>query len=149
MSEKNSGGLTADERAAVKERAKELRAQEKAGKNREAGLKAVLEAIGKLGDDDKALAEGLHRIVTEVAPHLVPKTYYGMPGYANADGKIVVFIQPAGKFKTRYSTVGFEHPAALDDGDMWPTAFALLAITPETEQRLTELVQRAAPAAAS
>lgn len=145
MSEKatTSGGLTADERAAVKERAKELRAQEKAGKNREAGTKAVLEAIAKLDAADKALAEGLHRIVSEVAPDLVPKTYYGMPGYANADGKIVVFIQPAGKFKTRYSTVGFEHPANLDDGDMWPTAFALLAITPQTEKRLSDLVKAA------
>jgi uncharacterized protein YdhG (YjbR/CyaY superfamily) len=138
-----SGGLSADERAAVKERAKELRAQEKAGKSREAGTKAVLDAIAALGDDDKALAEGLHRIVTEVAPGLVPKTYYGMPGYANADGKIVVFLQPAGKFKTRYSTVGFEGPAQLDDGDMWATAFALLAMTPKTEKRLAELVKTA------
>ncbi len=138
-------GLTKEERDAVKERAKELRAQEKAGKNREAGLKAVREAIDALGDDDKALAEGLHDIVTEVAPHLVPKTYYGMPGYANDDGKIVVFLQPAGKFKTRYSTVGFEGPARLDDGDMWATAFALLKLTPATRKTLTELVKRAAP----
>lgn len=138
-----SAGLSADERAAVKERAKELRAQEKAGKNREAGTKAVLDVIAGLGDDDKALAEGLHRIVSEVAPDLVPKTYYGMPGYANADGKIVVFIQPAGKFKTRYATVGFEHPAHLDDGDMWATAFALLAMTPQTEEKLTGLVKAA------
>ncbi len=144
MAEKTtSGGLTADERAAVKQRAKELREQEKAGKNREAGTKSVLEAIAKLDADDKALAEGLHRIVSEVAPDLVPKTYYGMPGYANADGKIVVFLQPAGKFKTRYSTVGFEGPAALDDGDMWATAFALLKITPQTEKKLTELVKTA------
>lgn len=141
-------GLSAEEREAVKQRAKELRAQEKAGKNRAAGEKAVREAIAALGDDDKALAEGLHEIVAEVAPHLVPKTYYGMPGYANSDGRIVVFLQPAGKFKTRYSTVGFEGPAALDDGDMWPTAFALLTLTPTTRKRLTELVRRAAPAEA-
>jgi uncharacterized protein YdhG (YjbR/CyaY superfamily) len=143
MAEKASGGLTADEREAVKQRAKELRAQEKAGKNREAGLKSVMDAIAALGDDDRALAEGLHEVVCEVAPDLVPKTYYGMPGYANADGKIVVFLQPAGKFKTRYSTVGFEGPAKLDDGDMWPTAFALLALTPTTRARLAELVARA------
>lgn len=138
-----SGGLTADEREAVKQRAKELRAQEKAGKNREAGLKSVQEAIAKLDDDDRALAEGLHDIVSEVAPDLMPKTYYGMPGYANADGKIVVFLQPAGKFKTRYSTVGFEGPARLDDGDMWATAFALLKLTPATTKRLTDLVKAA------
>lgn len=139
-------GLSKEERDAVKQRAKELRAQEKAGKSREAGTKAVLEAIAALGDDDKALAQGLHDIVSDVAPHLVPKTYYGMPGYANSDGKIVVFLQPAGKFNTRYSTVGFEGPAALDDGDMWPTAFALLKLTPATKKQLTELVGRAAPA---
>jgi uncharacterized protein YdhG (YjbR/CyaY superfamily) len=143
MAEKASGGLTADEREAVKQRAKELRAQEKAGKNREAGLKSVMDAIAALGDDDRALAEGLHEVVCEVAPDLVPKTYYGMPGYADADGKIVVFLQPAGKFKTRYSTVGFEGPANLDDGDMWPTAFALLTLTPTTRARLAELVARA------
>lgn len=138
-----SEGLSADERAAVKERAKELRAQEKAGKNREAGTKAVLSAIAGLEPDDQVLAKGLHKIVTEVAPDLVPKTYYGMPGYADADGKIVVFIQPAAKFKTRYATVGFEGPARLDDGDMWASAFALLRLTPETEERLTALVKKA------
>lgn len=149
MAEKKSAattseGLSAEERAAVKQRARELREQEKAGKNREAGTKSVLDAISALEPDDKVLAEGLHRIVGEVAPDLVPKTYYGMPGYANADGKIVVFIQPAAKFKTRYSTVGFEGPARLDDGDMWATAFALLRLTPDTEKRLTALVKKAA-----
>lgn len=149
MAEKKSAattseGLSAEERAAVKQRAKELREQEKAGKNREAGTKSVLDAIAALEPDDKVLAEGLHRIVGDVAPDLVPKTYYGMPGYANADGKIVVFIQPAAKFKTRYSTVGFEGTARLDDGDMWATAFALLRLTPETEERLTALVKKAA-----
>lgn len=143
MADKATGGLTADEREAVKQRAKELRAQEKAGKNREAGLKSVMDAIAALSDDDRALAQGLHEVVCEVAPELVPKTYYGMPGYANSDGKIVVFLQPAGKFKTRYSTVGFEGPANLDDGDMWPTAFALLRLTPQTRERLVELVARA------
>jgi uncharacterized protein YdhG (YjbR/CyaY superfamily) len=136
-------GLSQDERDAVKQRAKELRDQERAGKNREAGEKSVREAIDKLSDEDKVLADGFYDIVSEAAPDLVPKTYYGMPGFANADGKIVVFLQPASKFKTRYSTVGFEQPANLDDGDMWPTAFAFLALTPQTKKRLTDLVRTA------
>ncbi len=139
-----SGGLSADEREAVKQRAKELREQEKAGKSRAAGDKAVRDAIAAMEPDDKALAQGLYDVVTEVAPDLVPKTYYGMPGFANAEGKIVVFIQPAKKFKTRYATIGFEDRAALDDGDLWPIGFAARAWTPEVEQRITELVRKAA-----
>ena len=138
-----SGGLSAEERDAVKQRAKELREQEKAGKNRAAGEKAVLEAIAALGAEDKALAEGLYGVVSEVAPELVPKTYYGMPGFANGDGKIVVFMQPAGKFKTRYSTIGFEGPANLDDGDLWPTGFAVLAWTPAVDKKVRDLIARA------
>jgi uncharacterized protein YdhG (YjbR/CyaY superfamily) len=144
MAEKTtSEGLSADERAAVKERAKELRAQEKAGKSREAGLKSVLDAIAKLEPEDKPLAEGLHKVVTEVAPDLVPKTYYGMPGYANAEGKIVVFLQPAKKFKTRYATIGFEDRAQLDDGDFWPIGFAVRAWTTAVEKKVTDLVRTA------
>lgn len=135
-----SDGLSAQEREAVKQRAKELRAQEKAGKNRAAGEKAVLEAIAALEPEDKALAEGLHAVVSEVAPELVPKTYYGMPGYANDEGKIVVFIQPARKFGTRYATIGFEDRAHLDDGDLWPVGFAVRAWTPAVQARVTELV---------
>ena len=138
-----SGGLSAEERDAVKQRAKELREQEKAGKNRAAGEKAVLEAIAQMEPDDRVLAEGLHEVVTEVAPDLVPKTYYGMPAYANAEGKIVVFIQAAGKFKTRYATIGFEDRAALDDGDLWPIGFAVRDWTPAVEQRVSELVRKA------
>jgi uncharacterized protein YdhG (YjbR/CyaY superfamily) len=138
-----SGGLSAEEREAVKQRAKELREQEKAGKNRAAGEKAVLEAIAEMEPDDKVLAEGLHKVVTEVAPDLVPKTYYGMPAYANAEGKIVVFIQAASKFKTRYATIGFEDRAALDDGDLWPIGFAVRNWTPAVEKKLTELVRTA------
>jgi uncharacterized protein YdhG (YjbR/CyaY superfamily) len=138
-----SEGLSQEERDAVKQRAKELREQEKAGKNREAGLQSVLTAIEALEDDDRALAEGLHKVVCDVAPDLVPKTYYGMPGYANAEGKIVLFIQPAQKFKARYATVGFEDRAKLDEGDMWPTSFALRTWTPAVEKRLRELVQKA------
>jgi uncharacterized protein YdhG (YjbR/CyaY superfamily) len=138
-----SGGLSAEERDAVKQRAKELREQEKAGKNRAAGEKAVLDAIAEMEPEDKVLAEGLHEVVTEVAPDLVPKTYYGMPAYANAEGKIVVFIQAASKFKTRYATIGFEDKANLDDGDLWSVGFAVRSWTPQVEQKLTELVRKA------
>ena len=138
-----SGGLSAEERDAVKQRAKELREQEKSGKNRAAGEKAVLDAIAQMEPDDKVLAEGLHEVVTKVAPDLVPKTYYGMPAYANGEGKIVVFIQAASKFKTRYATIGFEDRAALDDGDLWPIGFAVRSWTPVVEQRVTELVRKA------
>ncbi|MDF2575052.1 MAG: hypothetical protein K0S05_1964 [Agromyces sp.] len=138
-----SAGLTQEERDAVKQRAKELREQEKAGKNRAAGEKSVLDAIAQLEPDDKALAEGFYRVVSEVAPDLVPKTYYGMPGFANGDGKIVVFMQPAHKFKTRYATIGFEDRANLDDGDVWPVAFAVRDWTPAVEQKFTELVRTA------
>ena len=139
-----SQGLSADERAAVKQRAKELREQEKAGKNRAAGEQAVREAIEPLEGTDRDIAEGMYRVVTEVAPDLVPKTYYGMPGFANAAGKMVVFMQPAAKFGTRYATVGFDPAANLDDGDFWPTAFAVLAWTPAFEERFTALVRAAA-----
>ena len=138
-----SGGLSAEERDAVKQRAKELREQDKAGKNRAAGEKAVLDAIAQLEPEDKPLAEGFYKVVTEVAPDLLPKTYYGMPGFANAEGKIIVFIQPAKKFKTRYATIGFEDRAKLDDGDLWSVAFAIRSWTPEVKQRLTELVRKA------
>ena len=138
-----SGGLSEFEREAVKQRAKELREQEKAGKNRAAGEKLLLEAIAELEPEDKVLAEGLYKVVNEVAPDLMPKTYYGMPGYANAEGKMVVFIQPAKKFKTRYATLGFEDKANLDDGDMWPTAFAVRSWSPAVEQKVTDLVRKA------
>jgi uncharacterized protein YdhG (YjbR/CyaY superfamily) len=139
-----SGTLSDIERQAVKNRAAELRAQEKAGKDRAAGLAALEEAIAQLDGLDKELAAGVHRIVSETAPHLMPKTYYGFVAYANADGKVVCFFKPSSKFKVRYATFEFEAPAALDDGDMWPTAFALTALTPETEKRIADLVKRAA-----
>ena len=138
-----SGGLSKEERDAVKQRAKELRDQEKAGKNRAAGDKAVLDAIAEMEPADKSLAEGLYKVVTEVAPDLVPKTYYGMPGFANAEGKIVVFIQAAAKFKTRYATIGFEDRANLDDGDLWPIGFAVRNWTPAVEAKIAELVRKA------
>jgi uncharacterized protein YdhG (YjbR/CyaY superfamily) len=139
----DSTGLSKDERDAVKQRAKELREQEKAGKNRAAGEKLLLEAIAALEPEDKVLAEGLYKVVNEVAPELMPKTYYGMPGYANAEGKMVVFIQPAKKFKTRYATLGFEDKANLDDGEMWPVGFAVRNWTPAVEKKVTELVRKA------
>ncbi|HWM15758.1 MAG TPA: hypothetical protein VNP97_04145 [Microbacterium sp.] len=138
-----SAGLSAEERDAVKQRAKELREQEKAGKSRAAGDKAVRDAIADLEPEDKVLAEGLYKVVSEVAPDLVPKTYYGMPGFANADGKIVVFIQPAKKFKTRYATIGFEDKAGLDNGDMWSVGFAVRNWTPAVEKKFAELVRKA------
>lgn len=143
MAEKTAG-LSKDERDAVKQRAAELRAEEKAGKTRAAGEKAVREAIAALPDEDRALAEGIDRIVNEVAPHLVPKTWYGFPSYADADGKIVVFFKAASKFTTRYATLGFEETAQLDDGDMWVTSFALLTLTPKTEKTIAEYIRRAA-----
>jgi len=143
MAKTTSDGLSKEERDAVKQRAKELREQEKAGKNRAAGEKAVREAIAGLEPEDRELAEGLYRVVSEVAPDLTPKTYYGMPGFANADGKMMVFLQPAKKFGTRYATVGFEDKANLDDGDMWPVGFAVRAWTPAVEARVTELVRTA------
>jgi uncharacterized protein YdhG (YjbR/CyaY superfamily) len=138
-----SDGLTEEERDAVKARAKELRAQAKAGKSREAGTKQVLEAIAKLDGTDKELAEGLHKLVGEAAPDLVPKTFYGFPAYANEAGKVVVFLQPASKFKTRYATINFDDPAALDDGDMWPIGFAVTAWTPAVEKTFSALVKQA------
>lgn len=136
-------GLSQEERDAVKERAKELRAQAKAGKSREAGTKQVLEAIGKLEGTDKALAEGFYQVVSETAPDLVPKTFYGFPAFANSDGKVVMFLQPASKFKTRYATINFDEPSHLDDGDMWPIGFAVLAWTPAVQKRVTDLVKKA------
>lgn len=139
-----TAGLSKDERDAVKQRAAELRAQEKAGKSRAAGEKAVREAIAAMPDDDRALAEGIDRIVSEVAPQLVPKTWYGFPSYADADGKIVVFFKAASKFTTRYATLGFEESARLDDGDLWVTSFALLKLTPTTEKTIAEHIRKAA-----
>lgn len=143
MAEKTAG-LSKDERDAVRQRAAELRAEAKAGKTRAAGEKAVREAIAALPDDDRALAEGIDRIVSEVAPQLVPKTWYGFPSYADADGKIVVFFKAASKFTTRFATLGFEEAAQLDDGDLWVTSFALLKLTPETEKTVAEHIRKAA-----
>src|SRR5215208_2514113 len=128
--ETGSGGFSADERAAMRARATELRAEGKSGAKRADGLQAVLDAIAKMDDDDRALAERVHVTVTAAAPDLAPKTWYGMPAYANGDGKVVVAFKNAGKFGQRYSTLEFQDPARLDDGDMWPVSFALEKWTP-------------------
>lgn len=137
-------GLSKEERDAVKQRAAELRAQEKAGKSRAAGELAVREAIAAMPDEDRILAEGIDRIVSEVAPQLVPKTWYGFPSYATEEGKIVVFFKAASKFTSRYATLGFEESAQLDDGDLWVTSFAVIALTPTTEKTIAEYIRKAA-----
>ena len=142
MAEKTTG-LSKEEREAVKQRAAELRAEEKAGKNRAAGDAAIQKAIAEMTDEDRVLGEGIDRIVKEVAPQLMPKTWYGFPAYTDADGKVVVFFKPAAKFKVRYAEVGFNEHAALDDGDMWPTVFAVLELSASAEERVRALVRRA------
>jgi uncharacterized protein YdhG (YjbR/CyaY superfamily) len=138
-----SKGFTAEERAAMKERAAELRAEGKKGAKQADGLQAVLDAIAKMAPTDRALAERVHVTVTATASELSPKTWYGMPAYANADGKVVVFFQDSGKFNYRYSTLGFQDTANLDDGDMWPVSYALMKWSPVVEKTVVELVQAA------
>ena len=141
--ETESDGFSAEERAAMKERAAELRAEGKKGAKRADGLQAVLDRIAEMAPEDRALAERVHVTVTATAPELSPKTWYGMPAYANADGKVVVFFQDAGKFSYRYSTLGFQDAAHLDDGDVWPVSYALLKWSPVVEKKVVELVQAA------
>ena len=138
-----SGGFTAEERAAMKTRAAELRAEGKKGAKKADGLQAVLDAIAKMAPEDRELAERVHVTVTAAAPDLLPKTWYGMPSYANDDGKIVVFFQDSGKFNYRYSTLGFQDAANLDDGGLWPVAYALLEWSPAVEKKVAELVKAA------
>jgi uncharacterized protein YdhG (YjbR/CyaY superfamily) len=140
---KKSDGFSAEERAAMKERAAELRAEGKKGAKRADGLQAILDRIEQMAPEDRALAERVHVTVTETAPDLMPKTWYGMPAYTNADGKVVVFFQDAGKFSYRYSTLGFQDAANLDDGDMWPVSFALKKWSPQVEKRIVTLVKAA------
>jgi uncharacterized protein YdhG (YjbR/CyaY superfamily) len=136
-------GFTAQERAAMKQRAAELRAEGKKGAKAADGLQAVLDAIEKMAPEDRALAERVHVTVTATAPDLSPKTWYGMPAYANTDGKVVVFFQDSGKFNYRYSTLGFQDTANLDDGDLWPASYALQKWSPAVEQKVAELVKAA------
>jgi uncharacterized protein YdhG (YjbR/CyaY superfamily) len=136
---KKSKGFTAEERAAMKERAQELKAE--AGKAD--GERAVLAKIAEMPKPDRALAKRLHAIVTASAPDLSPKTWYGMPAYANKDGKVVCYFTPASKFKERYATLGFNAAANLDDGAMWPTSFALTKLTAAEEAKIGKLVKKA------
>lgn len=140
-------GLSAQERAAVKERAKEVREQKRGTgtARREKDLAAVLAAIEEMPPEDRAIAARVHEIVTEVAPELAPKTWYGMPGYAK-DGKVLCFVQGSAKFGTRYCTLGFNDNATLDDGDLWPTAYAIADVTARVEATVRELVAKAAGA---
>ena len=143
MAEKGTGGFTAEERDAMKERAAELRA-EKGGKKAADALEDLLKKIAEMPDDQRVMAERIHAIVTEVAPQLAPKTWYGQPAWADADGKPVVFFQAAAKFGTRYSTLGFQEEAKLDDGAMWPTSWAITALGAAEEKEIARLVKKAA-----
>jgi uncharacterized protein YdhG (YjbR/CyaY superfamily) len=133
---KKKEGFTAEEKAAMRARAKELKAAAQ-------GEEAVLSALAEMSPDDRALGERIHAIVKETAPDLVPKTWYGMPAYANKDGKVVVFFRNAEKFKERYAMLGFNDTAAIDDGSMWPVAFALTKLTKADEKQIAGLVKKA------
>jgi uncharacterized protein YdhG (YjbR/CyaY superfamily) len=138
-----SKGFTDEERAAMKERAKELKAEARAEQDRAAGERDVLAAIAAMKEPDRSMAERLHAIIKASAPALSPKTWYGMPAYANKDGKVICFFQSGQKFNTRYATFGFQDAANLDEGAMWPTSFALKELTPTVEARIVELVKKA------
>jgi uncharacterized protein YdhG (YjbR/CyaY superfamily) len=134
-----STGFTAEERAAMKERAKELKAEAR----RADGEKALLAKVAEMPEPDRAMAERLHAIITASAPELSPKTWYGMPAYANKDGKVVCYFTAAAKFKERYATLGFNDTASLDEGTMWPTSFALKDLTAADEATIEALVKKA------
>jgi uncharacterized protein YdhG (YjbR/CyaY superfamily) len=136
---KKSKGFTAEERAAMKERAQELKAEARKAD----GESAVLAKIAEMPGPDRALAKRVHAIVKASAPDLSPKTWYGMPAYANKDGKVVCYFTPASKFKERYATFGFNASANLDEGAMWPTSFALTKLTATDEAKIAALVRRA------
>ena len=138
-----SAGFSPEERKAMKAHAAELRAEGKKAAKKADGLQAVLDSIAGMTPDDRALAERVHVTVTTAAPDLLPKTWYGMPAYANADGKVVVAFKNSGKFNLRYSTLEFQDAALLDDGAMWPVSYAILRWNPDVEKKVTELVEAA------
>jgi uncharacterized protein YdhG (YjbR/CyaY superfamily) len=139
----NEAGWTDEEKAAMKEHAAELkRARTRKGKAAD-GLADLRAKIDEMPPSDRTMAERIHEIVSDVAPDLVPRTWYGMPAWANGDGKVVCFFTPASKFKERYASFGFNAEANLDDGAMWPTAFALTKLTKADEKRIAELVKKA------
>ncbi len=138
-----SAGLTTEELAALKETVKERKAAARRGAGKTDGEADVLAKIAEMPESDRVMAERIHAIVKENAPDLTPRTWYGMPAYANKDGKIICFFQAADKFKARYATFGFNDDAKLDEGSMWPTSWALTKLTPADEARVAELVKRA------
>jgi len=140
---KKAEGFNAEEKAAMKARAQELKAEARASRNRDEGEKAVFAAIAQMKENDSIMAKRLHEVITAAAPELMPKTWYGMPAYANADGKVICFFQAASKFNVRYSTFGFQPDANLDDGNMWVTGFALIKLTAAEEARIISLVKKA------
>jgi uncharacterized protein YdhG (YjbR/CyaY superfamily) len=141
--DQKSGGFSAEERAAMKERAEELKAEARSGKrSSKDGESDVLAKIAEMPESDRQMATRLHEIVKATAPALAPKTWYGMPAYA-LDGKVVCFFQGAKKFGARYATLGFSDTASLDEGDMWPTSFALQEFTPVVEERIVALITQA------
>ena len=140
---KTAKGFSEFERAAMKERARELKAEARANKTREEGESDLLAKIAEMPAPDRAMAKRLHAIITASAPALSPKTWYGMPAYANEDGKVICYFTPASKFQERYATFGFNATANLDDGAMWPTSFALTELTSAEEAKITRLVKKA------
>jgi uncharacterized protein YdhG (YjbR/CyaY superfamily) len=142
-SQTRSGGFSEAERAAMKKRAAELRAEGRKGAKQADGLEALLDAIAKMAPQDRAVAERVHATVSAAAPELLPTTWYGMPAYATAEGKIVVAFKNSGKFNTRYSTLEFQDAANLDDGELWPVSFALQTWSPAIEQKIAELMKAA------
>jgi uncharacterized protein YdhG (YjbR/CyaY superfamily) len=140
---KKSKGFSDDERAAMKERAKETKAEARANKNKAEGESDLLAKIAEMPEPERTMAERLHAIIKASAPDLTPKTWYGMPAYANQDGKVVFFFQSAQKFNTRYATLGFNDSANLDDGDLWPVAYALKALNATEEAKIRALVKKA------
>ena len=136
---------TDEERAAMQESARERKAASRRGKgdDRAEGEREIRDKIAEMPADDRAMAERIHALVTDAAPSLLPKTYYGMPAYAK-DGKVICFFQTKSKFKVRYSTFGFQPDARIDDGEMWPVAFAVTKLTPSVEAQITKLVKKAA-----
>jgi uncharacterized protein YdhG (YjbR/CyaY superfamily) len=141
MAEKTTG-LSAAEKAAMKERLAEQKAEARISKNRAEGEKVLLERIASMPEADKRLATRVHELVSQHAPELLPRTWYGMPAWTR-DGKVVVFFQDAVKFESRYATLGFQDSANLDDGPMWPASFALIDITPDVEARIVALLEKA------
>jgi len=138
-----SDGFSAAERAAMKERAQELKAQGRGGQKKAENEQAVLDAIAEMPPADRLLAERIHAVVTTNAPDLLPKTWYGMPAYANADGKVVCFFKAAAKFDGRFAVLGFEDAATLDDDPMWPVVFAIVEWTPAVEKKVVALIKSA------